>query len=199
MYRSFYHTQQSTIKKPNQICFNIFVWYINANNEYMWVVHSIVTMFFSVIILTRIYAFLFKNFMNFSKHQKQHFRHLEGNRKITVRYMHLLVHRSQYNRGPKENNSCKHTTPANTYIRVNPRMSYLRKNLANLFSEPFSLWSRYSRATLIIWIMAMINDPNANDPKWYLKKNPTNCFKNRKHTCNNKAAKQCKRLYQKIS
>lgn len=173
MYRSFYHTQQSTIKKPNQICFNIFVWYINANNEYMWVVHSIVTMFFSVIILTRIYAFLFKNFMNFSKHQKQHFRHLEGNRKITVRYIYWYIGVS---RGPKENNSCKHTTPANTYIRVNPRMSYLRKNLANLFSEPFSLWSRYSRATLIIWIMAMINDPNANDPKWYLKKKPNQLF-----------------------
>lgn len=60
-------------------------------------------------------------------------------------------------------------------------MSYLRKNLANLFSEPFSLWSRYSRATLIIWMMAMIKDPNANDPKWYLKKIKIKFIKIRSH------------------
>lgn len=50
-----------------------------------------------------------------------------------------------------------------------------------------------------LWLWSMIQTPMIQSGIW--KKNPTNCFKNRKHTCNNKAAKQCKRLYmyQKIS
>lgn len=200
MYRSFYHTQQSIIKNPNQICFNIFVWYINANNEYMWVVHSIVTVFFPVIILTRIYAFLFKNFMNFSKHQKQHFRHLEGNRKITVRYIYWYIEVST-------TEDQRRITPANIQL------------LQTLISELIQECLTWGRTWLIcfrslsaygpdipeqllssgLWLWSMIQTPMIQSGIW--KKNPTNCFKNRKHTCNNKAAKQCKRLYmyQKIS
>lgn len=37
-------------------------------------------------------------------------------------------------------------------------------------SVPFSLWSRYSRVTLMTWTMARISDPKASEPVWYLGK-----------------------------
>lgn len=33
---------------------------------------------------------------------------------------------------------------------------------------PFSLWSRYSKMTLMTWTMARIRDPKASEPVWYL-------------------------------
>lgn len=37
-------------------------------------------------------------------------------------------------------------------------------------SVPFSLWSRYSRITLMTWTMARMSDPKASEPVWYLGK-----------------------------
>lgn len=34
---------------------------------------------------------------------------------------------------------------------------------------PFSLWSRYSRTTLITWTIDRIREPKAREPVWYLK------------------------------
>lgn len=77
--------------------------------------------FYVIQLFTKIYAFLLINFMNFSKHQKKHFKQQ-------------------------------------------------RKNLAMAFSFPLSLWSRYSRNTLMSWMIAIIRDPKAKVPTWYLYK-----------------------------
>lgn len=55
------------------------------------------------------------------------------------------------------------------YILENGQKTYLRKNLATLFSAAFSFASRYSRKTRISWTMAMMRAPNASVPRWYLQ------------------------------
>ena len=47
--------------------------------------------------------------------------------------------------------------------------TYLIKNFATGFSVCFNLLSMYSRSTRIILTIAMIRDPKASDPRWYLK------------------------------
>lgn len=40
-------------------------------------------------------------------------------------------------------------------------------NMSQLYI-PFSLWSKYSSMTRMIWTIARIRDPKANEPVWYL-------------------------------
>jgi len=47
--------------------------------------------------------------------------------------------------------------------------TYLSKNFATALLVSFNLWSTYSKNTRIICTIAISREPNAREPRWYLK------------------------------
>lgn len=92
--------------------------------------------------------------MIFSRHQKQHFKHLPIEKHICTCYYNSIFNEYALKTRRRPYNS-----------------THLMKNLAAALSAPLSFWSMYSRITRMICTIATISEPNASVPRWYLNTN----------------------------